>query len=278
MDRSQRLRAFWAWLPVFRVVAETEHLPQAAKILRVSPSSISRTIRLLEAELGHPLFVRQNRELRLSAEGAQFLGSVRDAMRLVDDGLGRLNAQGFSGSLTVAAPAWLGRRLLAPELLRLSRAHPELQPRLIAPPSSIERALLRGEMDLVIAEAPVTGKEIEVVELPSLPLRVYVARSVTPRPQSYLAPAAVSLPKSRPRALEADVDVALDLCAAGEVKALLPAAVARERPSLEAEDEERAGTLRLHALRRPPLGAEGAVGLILERLKERLTGWARLGR
>lgn len=278
MDRSKRLRAFWAWLPVFRVVAETEHLPQASKLLRVSPSSLSRTIRLLEAELGHALFIRQGRDLRLSAEGARFLGSVRDAMRIVDDGLGRLSGEGFSGALTVAAPGWLGRRLIAPELLRLSRAHPDLQPRLLAPPSQVERSLLRGEVDLVITDAPVEGREVEVIDLPSLPLRTYAARNANPRPEIYVAPAGIPLPRTRRRAMEADVDVALELSASGEARALLPAAIARERPSLEVEEEERVVHLKLHALRRPPLGGDGVVGMLVERIRERLSGWARLGR
>ena len=52
MDKVQRLHRFWSWLPAFSAVAETQHLPSAALKLHVSPSALSRTIRLLEDDLG----------------------------------------------------------------------------------------------------------------------------------------------------------------------------------------------------------------------------------
>ncbi len=56
MDPTKKLRDIWAWIPVFRVVAETEHLPTAAARLHVSPSALSRTVRLVEDTLGEELF------------------------------------------------------------------------------------------------------------------------------------------------------------------------------------------------------------------------------
>src|SRR5262245_24932867 len=36
MDRAARLTELWSWLPAFRAVAETQHLPTAAAALHVS--------------------------------------------------------------------------------------------------------------------------------------------------------------------------------------------------------------------------------------------------
>ena len=47
---SERVSRIWNWLPVFRAVAETEHLPTASELLYVTPSALSRTIRLLEKD------------------------------------------------------------------------------------------------------------------------------------------------------------------------------------------------------------------------------------
>ncbi len=58
MERLRRVASFWNWLPAFRAVAETEHLPTAAEALFVSPSALSRAIRLLEKDVGQPLFRR----------------------------------------------------------------------------------------------------------------------------------------------------------------------------------------------------------------------------
>ena len=97
MARVQRLARLWSWLPAFRVVAETEHLPSAASALGTSPPGLSRMVKLLEHDLGEPLFARTAGRLRLNAAGELFLDHVRDAMRLLDDGLQTLRRQDAAG-------------------------------------------------------------------------------------------------------------------------------------------------------------------------------------
>ena len=50
---------------------------RASQLLHVAQSLISEQIRDLEAELGAPLFDRNNRNIRLTAEGEQFLVDAR---------------------------------------------------------------------------------------------------------------------------------------------------------------------------------------------------------
>ena len=103
MERARRIVQFWNWLPAFRAVAETQHLPSAASQLGVSPQALSRTIKLLEEELDADLFHRVGRQLRLSDAGEELLSSVRDAMRRVDDGLGRIEPGELRGRLRIAS-------------------------------------------------------------------------------------------------------------------------------------------------------------------------------
>ena len=72
----------------------------------MSPSALSRTIRLLEKALGVTLFNREGRAIRLTPTGQTFLLAVRDAMRLVDDGLAHLSETTYSDpfQITVAGP------------------------------------------------------------------------------------------------------------------------------------------------------------------------------
>lgn len=268
MDRLRRLQRFWAWLPAFRAVAETERLPLASKALRLSPSALSRTIRLLEAELGLPLFERKGRELRLNPGGARLLTAVRDAMRLVDDGVSRLESTGLAGSLRVAAPGWLGRRLLAAELLRLREEHPAVSPSLLPPVTDPLRALLRGEVDLVVSEHSVRSEEISVQALPPLPTRSYVARRARPTPEGLVVP--VGSGGGRKVLLEAELEVAVDLCSSGQARAQLPRALGDTLLALKALPGSAAPPLLLYALRRTPLGDQGIVGLLLERISEAL--------
>ena len=102
MERLRRLCEFWNWLPAFRAVAETSHLPSASEEFGVSASALSRAIHLLEKNLGIELFQRQGRGLQLNEAGEQFLAVVRDAMRLVDDGLSTIGALDRSGPFYVS--------------------------------------------------------------------------------------------------------------------------------------------------------------------------------
>ena len=83
--RVHRLLELWAWLPAFRFVAETEHLPSASDLLYTSPSALSRTVKQLEGALGVKLFDRVGKRLVLNDDGRRLLGGVRRAMRYVDD-------------------------------------------------------------------------------------------------------------------------------------------------------------------------------------------------
>ena len=58
----QHLRYFW-------MVARETSLTAAAKRLRLAPSTVSAQIKSLEAQLGHPLFVRRGRGLDLTEHG-----------------------------------------------------------------------------------------------------------------------------------------------------------------------------------------------------------------
>src|SRR5690554_4873240 len=78
------LATIWNWLPAFRAVAESEHLPTAAARLHVSAPALSRTVRLLEEHLEVELFNRVGRRLVLNSAGEQLLSAVQEAMGGLD--------------------------------------------------------------------------------------------------------------------------------------------------------------------------------------------------
>ena len=106
MKRAAEIGEFWNWLPAFRAVAELEHLPSAAKQMSVSASALSRSVRLLEAEVGTPLFDREGRNLVLNDSGILLLDAVLEAMRGVHSSLEKLRliGRGRPGPRLVAAP------------------------------------------------------------------------------------------------------------------------------------------------------------------------------
>ncbi|MEQ1506202.1 MAG: LysR family transcriptional regulator [Myxococcota bacterium] len=150
LDRRLRTSRVWNWLPQFRAVAETQHLPTAAARVHVTPPALSRTLKLLEEELGHALFHRRAGRLVLTEDGRTLLEAVRIAMRTVED------AGSHLGDPTLAGPVWVAaggvsQPMALSALLRLRARWPALEPRLLTPdPDRVIDQLWSGELDLAV--------------------------------------------------------------------------------------------------------------------------------
>jgi DNA-binding transcriptional LysR family regulator len=90
-------------LRYFTAVAENGGFGLTARLLHVSQSAISEQIRDLEAELGVALFDRQNRRIRLTNQGEQFLEDSRAVLALADKAVTNVqkSLRGEIGTLTI---------------------------------------------------------------------------------------------------------------------------------------------------------------------------------
>lgn len=223
MDRALRITELWSWLPAFRVVAETEHLPSAAKAMHVSPSALSRSVSLLEAAIGERLFTRVGRRLRLNARGEVVLEAVRDAMRRIDDGL---DNEPRPTRLRVAGQSIWIEWLVVPAV-----AGVELEDVDVARPM-IEAALMRGDIDLAIVEAMQPRPGLLVERLGTLERALFRG----PRSRSALHASCTDgedpWPADRPRQIglrSSRLALVLDACARHGMQAILPVPIARAR-------------------------------------------------
>lgn len=283
MERVRRLQQLWNWLPAFRAVAETEHLPTAAERLFVTPPALSRSIRQLEDDLGRPLFDRVGRRIRLNAEGRVLLGAVRDAMRRLDDAIGTVTGQALAGPLRIAAPMPFLSLLVLPVCRRLSAEHPDLIPHL----SSVDaeagnRLLLAGQLDLLLVDDPVPHSKLVLERLTDLRYGVYCGvthplagtRTLTHadlRPHMFAAPPGGL--DHWPPGLERTVGMVLshlqigvEVCAEGRYLTVLPDLIANHHPAsdrLHRLDFDFRGDTALYAARRTQLVDGGVVELTL---------------
>lgn len=288
MDRAVRLRSLWSWLPTFRVVAETEHLPTASKTLHVSASSLSRTIRLLEEDVGRPLFDRVGRGLVLNAAGRELLTSVRRAMRGVDESLVRLGPGPMVGTIRLAVPAPFAPIYVIPALVALREEHPDLRPRVTSMRTpQINDALRQGTIDVAVTEAPTAADDLTHVELATVPHALCCgpghplfgkarvgADEVAAHP--FVAPAALPdgtvpdrWPAGRRRTIGLSVtqlQVGLEACASGAYLAVLPWPVA-ERAGLHRLPGRGIQGGRLYAAHRPTIGDPGRTEVVVEALR-----------
>nr|WP_315235927.1 LysR substrate-binding domain-containing protein [uncultured Albidiferax sp.] len=114
-------------LRYFIAVAETENVGQAAELLHISQSPLSRQIKQLEDQLGVLLFERSKKRLRLTQEGRDLLGEARALMAnaLRVEAFGRRLGSGTAGRLAIGyVEAAIHANILSPALRRFRRASP----------------------------------------------------------------------------------------------------------------------------------------------------------
>ncbi|CAN5122809.1 LysR family transcriptional regulator [soil metagenome] len=113
-------------LVVFVRVAEQRSFTEAARLLGLTASAVSKAITRLEAEMGVKLLHRTTRSVNLTAEGTNFLDRCRSILTEVDEAeaaLGRTRSSP-QGRLRVQMPVGFGRRVVVPALPAFSAQYP----------------------------------------------------------------------------------------------------------------------------------------------------------
>jgi len=113
-------------------VYELGSMSAAGRDLRISPAVTSARISQLEDHLGVRLFQRTTRNLTATEHGKAFYGgavAVLDSVELAEAEVMNLTANP-RGSLFVAAPLGIGRRLVAPQVPDFLEQYPEIDMRL----------------------------------------------------------------------------------------------------------------------------------------------------
>ncbi|HEV7835347.1 MAG TPA: LysR family transcriptional regulator [Caballeronia sp.] len=111
---------------VFVRVVEAGSLSAAARAIPMSLTSVSRHLSALETQFGMQLLRRTTRHIALTNEGRLFFERAKSILAELDE-VGALLSAGLSdpsGRLCIAAPALLGRTVVAPLLPCFLARHP----------------------------------------------------------------------------------------------------------------------------------------------------------
>ncbi len=115
-------------LQAFEASARLLSFTEAAHECCLTAGAISRQVRILEAELGIPLFNRQPGGLVLERAGAAYLEEIRAALHTIEQaGLraGR-QARGHAGQFSIATLPGFGARWLMPRYPAFEAQHPDI--------------------------------------------------------------------------------------------------------------------------------------------------------
>jgi DNA-binding transcriptional LysR family regulator len=155
-------------LRYFVAVAEELHFGRAAVRLHLAQPPLSQQIRKLEDIVGHPLFLRTSRAVKLTAAGEIFLERARRTLRSVGEDLAEARSVG-RGELGALRVGFISSGMLTPlpsMLGRYRRKHPRVDLQLREGFSSgMTNALLDGAIDVAFLRdgGPVEGLEVETL-------------------------------------------------------------------------------------------------------------------
>jgi DNA-binding transcriptional LysR family regulator len=162
------MRVTLAQLSAFFWVARLGSVRAAAAQLHLAQPTVSLRLRDLEHAVGHELFERAGRGLRITPEGRLVLGRAAavlgEVARLQED-LGAA-AGSARGVVRIGTQETFALACLAPLLRTLSDRHPRLQPELVVATSEeLERAAAEHRLDIAFVSNPAGDPRLDVVPL-----------------------------------------------------------------------------------------------------------------
>ncbi|HET6279653.1 MAG TPA: HTH-type transcriptional activator IlvY [Polyangia bacterium] len=168
-------------LRLFLNLSRTLHFLRSSRETHVSPSALSRAIQRLEKEVGWPLFERDRRTVRLTAEGARFAEHARQTLDDWERLRRELRGSGetLSGTIALFASVTATQSFLPGILSGFREQYPDIHIKLETGYAADALAMLeQGLVDVTVAAIP-----------PRIPPAL-VARVVTHTPLLFVAPAA----------------------------------------------------------------------------------------
>lgn len=155
-------------LAVFRSVVKTGTVSGAARLLHISQPAVTRTLHLLEGELGLSLFERIKGRLLITPEAQALLPQVERLFGQVD-AVQQLTSEiknGYAGTLTIASVASLSSTIVAVAISRFSTEHPKVRVDLRALSTrQVVDSVMNNQVDLGVIDVSEGGPDTEVTEL-----------------------------------------------------------------------------------------------------------------
>ena len=112
---------------VFCEVVEQNSFTLAAQRLNVTPSAVSQRIRLLEKHVGHNLFVRHRRDVKLTEKGEFLYRQCSQALSIIEQAIISLTHRPKDQQIIFGVLASLVSKWLIPRISRFYEKYPEWQ-------------------------------------------------------------------------------------------------------------------------------------------------------
>lgn len=160
-------------LQYFYVVAKEQGFTNASKILRIQQPAISRMVKILEDDIGFPLFEKVGRNVQLTKAGMEVFEYCKKIFETVDElkqSLGQISGE-CKGPLLLGASEPIASYMLPAVLKSYLEDQPEVYPNIYSGPSSmLFDYLIKGDIEFGI-----------FFHIPELPERLEIFKTIQVR-------------------------------------------------------------------------------------------------
>lgn len=141
-------------IPVFLAAAECLNFTEAADRVFMTQSSLSKAIAAFEGDIGFPLFIRSNRKVSLTPEGAYLYQTLSDIMIKIGDAVSaahRIHA-GHTGAVRIGISGYLAQTPAFEKIgFHFSMAYPDYEIELQHMPyTELRRSLIDEKVDIIL--------------------------------------------------------------------------------------------------------------------------------
>ena len=154
---------------VFYVVAKHKHMTRASEELHISQPAISQSIKKLEEQLGGTLFLRSNKGMELTNEGAMFFDYVKGALELINNAENEFTSfkDLSKGEIKIGASTTLTKIVLMDSIKKFHKDYPNININITNDlTSTLINDLEKGKLDFVIFnEGNIKEKNIETKKI-----------------------------------------------------------------------------------------------------------------
>ncbi len=144
-------------LRLFLHLSRTLHFGKTSQDCYLSPSTLSRIIKRLEEDLGHALFIRNNRQVTLTPQGIQFRQYAVDVLAKWECLQGQLNedAKVLQGEISLYCSVTACYSILPKTLNNFRQLYPDIHLKLeIGNSVNALQKIKDNSVDLIIATLP----------------------------------------------------------------------------------------------------------------------------
>jgi DNA-binding transcriptional LysR family regulator len=151
-------------LKTFLAIADTGSFTRAADDVNKTQSAVSMQMKRLEEQLGRPLFSKDGRGVRFTADGDRLVEYARRIVAISDEAVSAFMRPDITGTIRFGTPDDYAEYFLPEILARFSRTHPLVTVDVECVSSiTLRERIAHGELDLAIISTGPTAPEGEIV-------------------------------------------------------------------------------------------------------------------